>query len=103
MSNYGGYSGSSLGTATALYDYSGQTSDDLSFYAGDVITVTAEDDGNGWLTGQLNGLSGQFKVPICVLVSRDISHFLNLRPSYLSYSHTSFSQGIFPASYVQRN
>jgi len=50
----------SLGTATALYDYCGQSPEDLSFYAGDIVTVTAEDDGNGWLTGELNGLTGIF-------------------------------------------
>ena len=49
-----------LGTATALYDYAGQHPDDLSFYTGELITITQEDDGSGWLRGELNGLQGIF-------------------------------------------
>jgi len=52
--------GNDLGTATALYDFAGEQETDLPFYAGDVITVTIEDDGSGWLTGELNGRSGIF-------------------------------------------
>jgi len=47
-------------TATALYDFAGEQADDLAFYAGDMITITKEDDGSGWLTGSLNGVSGIF-------------------------------------------
>jgi hypothetical protein len=57
--SYGG-GGASLGTATALYDYAGEQEGDLPFYAGDVINITQEDDGSGWLTGELNGVSGIF-------------------------------------------
>jgi len=46
-------------TVTALYDFAGEQQEDLWFYAGDVITVTQEDDG-GWLTGELNGVTGIF-------------------------------------------
>eukprot|EP01117_Protostelium_nocturnum_P012781 TRINITY_DN472_c0_g1_i1.p1 TRINITY_DN472_c0_g1~~TRINITY_DN472_c0_g1_i1.p1 ORF type:complete len:366 (+),score=148.56 TRINITY_DN472_c0_g1_i1:142-1239(+) len=60
--NYGGssYSSSGFGTATALYDYAGEASGDLPFYAGETITLTAADDGSGWLSGSLNGASGIF-------------------------------------------
>lgn len=47
--------------ATALYDYEGQSEYELSFYAGDVITVTDEDSGGtGWWQGELNGYFGAF-------------------------------------------
>jgi len=51
---------SNLGTATALYDFAGEQDGDLPFYAGEVIFVTKDDDGSGWLTGELNGRSGIF-------------------------------------------
>jgi len=54
------YSSSAIGTATALYDYAGEQQGDLPFYAGDLISITQEDDGSGWLTGELNGVSGIF-------------------------------------------
>jgi len=56
--SYGG--GASLGTASALYDYAGEQDGDLPFYAGDIITIIQEDDGSGWLSGELNGMSGIF-------------------------------------------
>lgn len=47
--------------ATALFDYVGGTEYELSFYAGDVITVTDEDsEGTGWWQGELNGYVGAF-------------------------------------------
>lgn len=49
-----------LTSTPALYDYAGEQQGDLPFYAGDIITITAEDDGSGWLTGELNGQSGIF-------------------------------------------
>jgi len=55
----GGY-GNSQGTCTALYDFAGDQPTDLPFYAGEVVTITAEDDGSGWMTGELNGRSGIF-------------------------------------------
>jgi len=58
--NYGYGASTGLGTATALYDFAGEQKEDLPFYAGDVINVTKEDDGSGWLTGTLNGRSGIF-------------------------------------------
>jgi len=65
--NYGGnsygassYGGSNLGTATAIYDFAGDQPSDLPFFAGEVLTVTGEDDGSGWLTGELNGRTGIF-------------------------------------------
>lgn len=51
---------SGRGTAVALYDFAGEQSEDLPFYAGDVIKVLKEDDGSGWLTGELNGRTGIF-------------------------------------------
>lgn len=48
-------------TVTALYDYSAQAEGDLSFRAGDVITIiTKTDNENEWWTGKLNGKQGQF-------------------------------------------
>lgn len=46
--------------ARALYDYVGTHDYELSFYAGDVITVTQEDAATGWWTGELNGVVGPF-------------------------------------------
>jgi len=54
------YSSGGMGTATALYDFAGEQNEDLPFYAGDLLTITKEDDGSGWLTGELNGRSGIF-------------------------------------------
>jgi amphiphysin len=46
---------------TALYDYSAQAEGDLSFRAGDRITiVTRTQNENEWWTGKLNGKQGQF-------------------------------------------
>eukprot|EP01114_Cavostelium_apophysatum_P008694 TRINITY_DN2140_c0_g1_i1.p1 TRINITY_DN2140_c0_g1~~TRINITY_DN2140_c0_g1_i1.p1 ORF type:complete len:373 (+),score=149.00 TRINITY_DN2140_c0_g1_i1:152-1270(+) len=57
----GGYgAGGGLGSATALYDFAGEQPGDLPFYTGEVINVTVEDDGSGWLTGELNGRTGIF-------------------------------------------
>jgi len=50
----------SLGTCTALYNFAGEQAEDLPFYAGDIITVLQEDDGSGWLHGELNGVRGIF-------------------------------------------
>ncbi|KAF7527016.1 hypothetical protein G7054_g10586 [Neopestalotiopsis clavispora] len=48
-------------TVTALYDYSAQAEGDLSFRAGDVITiVTRTNNENEWWTGKVNGKQGQF-------------------------------------------
>lgn len=47
-------------TCTALYDYVGEVDEDLSFYAGDVITIMKDDDGSGWIEGELNGQVGIF-------------------------------------------
>jgi len=51
---------SGLGTATALYDFAGEQYEDLPFFAGEVLTITKEDDGSGWLTGDLRGKVGIF-------------------------------------------
>jgi len=56
----GGGNSASIGTATALYDFAGEQATDLPFYAGDVITILQDDDGSGWLTGELNGRTGIF-------------------------------------------
>jgi len=48
------------GSCTALYDYAGEQPEDLAFYAGDVIHLLKEDDGSGWLEGELNGQVGIF-------------------------------------------
>ncbi|KAL8305911.1 hypothetical protein RB597_003426 [Gaeumannomyces tritici] len=48
-------------TVTALYEYAATQEGDLSFKAGDVITiVTRTQNPNEWWTGKLNGKSGQF-------------------------------------------
>jgi len=46
--------------ARALYDYTGTHDYELSFCAGDIITVTQEDASTGWWTGDLNGVVGPF-------------------------------------------
>nr|KAJ3423287.1 Unconventional myosin-Ie [Polyrhizophydium stewartii] len=43
----------------ALYNYDASEADELSFKAGDIITITAKDD-PGWWTGTLGGRSGLF-------------------------------------------
>jgi myosin-1 len=43
--------------ARALYDYQGQTADELSFREGDMITVLKKDPG-GWWEGELQGRRG---------------------------------------------
>ncbi|KAK9782529.1 putative Regulator of cytoskeleton and endocytosis [Seiridium cardinale] len=46
---------------TALYDYSAQAEGDLSFRAGDVITIIQRtNNDNEWWTGKVNGKTGQF-------------------------------------------
>ena len=47
-------------TCTALYDYAGENEGDLSFYAGDVITILDQSDPSGWWQGEVNGVSGFF-------------------------------------------
>ncbi|ONH71368.1 Protein hob1 [Pichia kudriavzevii] len=47
-------------TCTALYDYTAQAAGDLTFRAGDVITVYEKTDANGWWKGELNGVMGVF-------------------------------------------
>ncbi|KAH8671011.1 BAR domain-containing protein [Xylariales sp. PMI_506] len=48
-------------TVTALYDYSAQAEGDLSFRAGDVITIVKRTPSeNEWWIGKLNGKQGQF-------------------------------------------
>ncbi len=44
-------------TARALYDYQGQTPDELSFREGETITVLKKDPG-GWWEGEVNGRRG---------------------------------------------
>jgi len=51
---------SNASTVTALYDYAGQQAEDLSFYAGDMITLTKDDDGSGWMEGELHSHRGVF-------------------------------------------
>ncbi|OUM53692.1 hypothetical protein BVG19_g2998 [[Candida] boidinii] len=48
-------------TCTALYDYAAQAAGDLTFKAGDIITIVQRTpDANGWWTGSLNGAQGVF-------------------------------------------
>ena len=48
-------------TVTALYEYAATQEGDLSFKAGDVITiVNRTPNPNEWWTGKLNGKTGQF-------------------------------------------
>ena len=44
----------------ALYDYAGETPDDLAFSEGDIIGVLDQTDPSGWWQGQLNGVTGFF-------------------------------------------
>ena len=44
----------------AMYDYQGTGAGELSIIEGDLITLTLEDQGDGWATGELNGASGIF-------------------------------------------
>jgi len=46
--------------AKALYDYAGEAEGDLSFSAGDVITIHDTSDPGGWWQGELNGVVGVF-------------------------------------------
>ena len=43
----------------ALYPYGGQHDDELSFEAGDIITLLSKDE-EAWWKGELNGKSGVF-------------------------------------------
>mmetsp|Transcript_29320 Transcript_29320/g.73768 ORF Transcript_29320/g.73768 Transcript_29320/m.73768 type:complete len:402 (-) Transcript_29320:150-1355(-) len=47
--------------ALAMFDYVGTHDYELSFVAGDMVTIVTEDeDGSGWWTGELNGKIGPF-------------------------------------------
>ena len=46
-------------TGTAMYDFEGQTDDDLSFRLGDTIELVEQIDDN-WIKGKLNGKVGLF-------------------------------------------
>jgi hypothetical protein len=48
-----------LAWGTAIYSYTAQNSEELSFYEGEVIGITAFDE-NGWSRGTLNGQEGLF-------------------------------------------
>ena len=56
----GGYEEGGELWATALYDYNGENPDDLSFYAGDSISVLDQSDPSGWWKGSCNGVEGFF-------------------------------------------
>ncbi|XXH03521.1 cysteine desulfurase [Hypoxylon texense] len=48
-------------TATALYDYSAQAENDISFRAGDIIEIVSRTQNeNEWWTGKCHGKQGQF-------------------------------------------
>lgn len=51
--------GKSLGTTTAMYDYTAQEEGELSFKEGDVITIYHKHD-DGWWEGEVNGKRGSF-------------------------------------------
>ena len=46
-------------TATALFEYSAETDEELSFAEGDVIEIVKR-DASGWWTGRLRGKLGYF-------------------------------------------
>ncbi|KAI8803169.1 P-loop containing nucleoside triphosphate hydrolase protein, partial [Cladochytrium replicatum] len=48
-----------LPTCKALYDYDASEADELSFHAGDIITIVSKDD-EGWWTGSIKGKKGLF-------------------------------------------
>ena len=50
---------SSQNLVLALYSYTAQSSDELSFHKGSVITVLSKEDGDWW-RGEVNGLVGLF-------------------------------------------
>lgn len=51
---------SSLPTAIALYDFGGQQPTDLSFNAGDTVSILGNTADEGWLKGKCNGREGTF-------------------------------------------
>mmetsp|Transcript_31514 Transcript_31514/g.79051 ORF Transcript_31514/g.79051 Transcript_31514/m.79051 type:complete len:347 (+) Transcript_31514:69-1109(+) len=55
---YGGAAGA-LSQAQALYDYTGSSEAELSFSAGEVISVTQKPEGEWWY-GDINGRAGYF-------------------------------------------
>lgn len=44
----------------ALYNYDAQMAEEITIQAGDKIAVVAEDTGDGWTEGELNGMRGSF-------------------------------------------
>jgi len=48
------------GQARALYDYEGESANDLSFREGDIISIIDKSDPSGWWEGELNGATGFF-------------------------------------------
>jgi len=77
----------------AMYDYTGETSSDLSFVAGDRITLTSH-EGSDWLKGTLNGRPGIFPVGYVNIV-RDIDG-IPPRP------HVAYNSHPEPTSYMAR-
>jgi len=46
--------------AVALYEYTGNDTGELSFREGEIISVTNQNDNDGWWEGELNGKKGWF-------------------------------------------
>ena len=53
------------GTAVAEFDFTGETDDELTFRAGDVIEEVFETESDGWLVGKLGGKSGYLPAVRC--------------------------------------
>ncbi|KAJ3220393.1 Unconventional myosin-Ie [Dinochytrium kinnereticum] len=58
----------------ALYDYNASEADELSFNAGDVITIVSKDD-EGWWTGSLKGKKGLFPANVGLSFSLVLNFF----------------------------
>lgn len=61
-------SGKKSKQAVAIYDFPGQTEDDLTFHIGEVIEVTGVIDGD-WMSGKIGGRSGIFPASFVNILS----------------------------------
>lgn len=59
-----------IGTCKAIYDFTPQREDELSFKQGDLLNIHSKEE-NGWWFGELNGQKGHFPSTYVVEVSPD--------------------------------
>ena len=89
-------------TCTALYDYTAQAQDDLSFSVGAVIEIIEQGDVNSWWNGRYNGVTGMFpgnyvklnwgafytpSLRVIVVTSGGQEHWVIYRIVYLDHSN----------------